>query len=464
MQIEHKQLIEGDKAVIYLNVYLEDIYEFGKENFSQAIKSKSIGKEIKQYIQKNVEYIKGAVIIVAINGILIGALTMNPQKEVHSLVGDIYSETKQEVALGENNDKDKELQKEEIEVKKNEDEQNTKVEKAENNKTTKPTQTPISINKSQAITNKPVTNNTTSVTTNKPQTTPKPTTNTTQSSATNNTTNESLPKVEQTKPQGIYIKLNTNGVIQEIELETYIIGVVAAEMPASFNIEALKAQAIAARTYAMKKTSKGVVLKNSTSDQVYKTTAQMKSNWGASYSTYYNKVKKAVNATAGLVLKYNGEYIDAQYSSMTNGKTELPEYVWSFSRPYLQCVSSEWDKQVSNFEVTKTFTYDKVSSALGQTITKDTNIEILSRTVSDRVDKIKIGDRTYTGTKVRSLLGLRSTDFTFDLKEDNIEITTKGFGHGVGMSQYGAHIAANQGYTYKQILNHYYVGAKIVSI
>lgn len=261
----------------------------------------------------------------------------------------------------------------------------------------------------------------------------------------------------------IYIKLNNGGEIQNIELEEYIIGVVAAEMPASFNVEALKAQAIAARTYAMKKTSEGKTLVNSTADQVYKTIAQMKSIWGNEYNYYYNRIKDAVNATQGLVLKYNGEYIDAQYSAMTNGKTELPEYVWSFSRPYLQCVSSSWDEQVKNFKVTKNFSYDAVSTALGQIITKDTEVEVLSRTVSGRVEKIKIGDITYTGVEVRSKLGLRSTDFTIEFG-DSITITTKGYGHGVGMSQYGANVAANEGYTYQEILSHYYVGTIITGI
>ena len=248
-----------------------------------------------------------------------------------------------------------------------------------------------------------------------------------------------------------------------MELEEYVVGVVAAEMPASFNIEALKAQAIAARTYAVKKTSQGKVLVNSTADQVYKTTSQMKSTWGSEYNYYYNKIKNAINATKGMVLKYGGEYIDAQYSAMTNGKTELPEYVWSFSRPYLQCVSSRWDEKVKNFKVTKSFSYDEVSKKLGQTITSSTEIEVVSRTVSGRVEKIKIGDTVYTGVAVRSKLGLRSTDFEIELADD-VKITTKGYGHGVGMSQYGANVAANEGYSYSDILTHYYVGASITKI
>lgn len=451
MQINHKTIIDDGKSIIYLDVYLEDIYEFGKENFNNKESAKNIGNEIKKYIEKNIEYIKGAVIVVAINGILIGALTMTPQREIQNVAESIYNETKQEIMsdTAEINEYDEndELQDEITD--------HSKEEKA----TTDSSQTTSISTKKQ---NTSTTN--TGTTTNKPKPVKPSTTTTTTNTTQANTSTQNSTKVEDSSPLETYIKLNTNGVVKEIELETYIIGVVAAEMPASFNIEALKAQAVAARTYAMKKASQGITLKNSTADQVYKTTEQMKANWGNSFSTYYNKIKNAVNATKGLVLKYNGSYIDAQYSSMTNGKTELPENVWTYSRPYLQCVSSTWDTKVFNFQVTKSFSYEKVSSSLGQTITKDTNIEILSKTVSNRVDKIQIGDKIYSGTKLRSLLGLRSTDFSIKLNENNIEITTKGYGHGVGMSQYGAHIAANEGYTYKQILNHYYVGANIVKI
>jgi len=462
MQIEHKQLVEGSKVVIYLDVSIEDNYEFGKENFNYSINTKNIANEIKKYIKKNVEYIKGAVVVVAINGVLIGALTLTPEKEIKNVAGGIDVETKQELIEDTaENTKDEINQKADItEIAENENivdikEDNIKKQDIKNDKLIQTTPATITSSVTSMQTNsnlnKKQPQNTT---TNKVETTTK----------TNTKNNESSTQFEESKPQGTYIKLNTNGVVHEIELETYIIGVVSAEMPASFNIEALKAQAVAARTYAMKKASQGITLKNSTADQVYKTTDQMKATWGSSYSTYYNKIKNAVNATKGLVLKYNGQYIDAQYSSMTNGKTELPENVWSYSRPYLQCVSSSWDIKVNNFEVTKTFTYDKVSSSLGQVVTKDTKIEIISKTISDRVEKIQIGDKIYTGTNLRSLLGLRSTDFSIKLNENNIEITTKGFGHGVGMSQYGAHMAANEGYTYKQILNHYYVGAQIVQI
>ena len=322
--------------------------------------------------------------------------------------------------------------------------------------------------------------NSTQTSNNKTQTTSKPSASVANKKPVNNTTNsyistenianntsssiESSQKEESSVNKvdnNIYINLNNKGVITSIELEEYIVGVVAAEMPASFNVEALKAQAIAARTYTVKKASAGKTLVNSTLDQVYNTLDEMKSKWGSSFSTYYNKIKGAVSSTKGLVITYNGKYIDALYSSMTNGKTEQPEYVWAYSYPYLKCVSSSWDKNVKGFEVVKNLEYATVSKALGQTVTKDTVIEILSYTISGRVDKIKIGDKTYTGVEIRTKLGLRSTDFTIVLNDNNISVTTRGFGHGVGLSQYGANEMAKQGYTYDKILHHYYTGITI---
>jgi len=219
-----------------------------------------------------------------------------------------------------------------------------------------------------------------------------------------------------------------------------------------------------ARTYAMKKASKGITLVNSTSHQVYNSVEQMKVKWGSSYSTYYNKIKNAVNDTKGKVLKYNGEYIEALYFSMSNGKTELPTYVWSTNYPYLQVVSSSWDENISAAKYTVTMSYKELSNKLGVTVDNNSEIKVLSKTAGDRVNEVSIAGKTFSGVKVRSLLGLRSADFEITKTSSGVKIITKGFGHGVGMSQYGANGAAKAGYTYKQILNHYYSGASLVSI
>ena len=455
MQIEHKQIVENGSSVIYINIYTDDNYEFSKENFNEKSINPNLKNKIIQYIKENVKLIQGAVIVIAINGILIGALSLDKAgitgtgKAGSQIVKELTSETsfdENKDAETKENNEDKESVKEEVA-------------KIENNKNE-------TISNSSSSSKNSSTNNKNQTSNSQPKTDETKT-------AQNVNSNVTEPKKEETikqepanganKEQKYYIRLSTGGSIKSLELEEYVVGVVAAEMPASFNIEALKAQAIAARTYAVKKTSQGKTIVNSTADQVYKTTEQMKSTWGSEYNYYYNKVKNAVDSTKGMVLKYGGEYIDAQYSAMTNGKTELPEYVWSFSRPYLQCVSSSWDEKVKNFKVTKSFSYDEISQKLGQTITSKTNIEVISKTVSGRVDKIKIGEITYTGVNVRSRLGLRSTDFEIELK-DTVNITTKGYGHGVGMSQYGANVAASEGYSYSDILSHYYVGAVIAKI
>ena len=214
----------------------------------------------------------------------------------------------------------------------------------------------------------------------------------------------------------------------------------------------------------MKKADAGVTLVNSVSHQVYNSVSQMKSKWGSSFNTYYSKIKNAVNSTKGQVLKYNGKYIEALYYAVSNGKSELPKYVWSSSYPYLQAVSSNWDKDISAGKYSVTMTYAKLSEKLGVSVDYNTEITVVSRTEGDRVENITIGGKTFTGVKIRSLLGLRSADFDIIKRESGVIINTHGFGHGVGMSQYGANGAAKAGYTYKQILNHYYPSAVLTNI
>jgi SpoIID/LytB domain protein len=191
---------------------------------------------------------------------------------------------------------------------------------------------------------------------------------------------------------------------------------------------------------------------------------QMKKKWGSSFNTYYNKVKNAVESTKGKVLTYNGGYIEAAYYAISNGKSELPKYVWSSTYPYLQAVSSNWDKDLSVGRYTVKLTYEKVSEKLGLTVSKETEFTVVSKTEGDRIAEIKVGDTVFSGDKFRNKLGLRSTDFEITKTDTGLTITTHGYGHGVGMSQYGANGAAKAGYTYTKILNHYYPGATLGSI
>lgn len=252
-----------------------------------------------------------------------------------------------------------------------------------------------------------------------------------------------------------------NGVSEKIELEDYVIGVVAAEMPASFHIEALKSQAIIARTYALNLISKGNILTDSSSIQAYIDTNNMHSKWGSSYQTYYNKIKNAVSSTKGQTIKYNGRYIDAVYHSTSNGYTEDSMNVWKNNIPYLKSVSSEWDKNATSYLREKTMSLEEFNRLLGINISSNDEIEVLSKTEGNRIDKIKLADLTYTGLELRTILNLRSTDFDININDNNVAITTRGYGHGVGLSQYGANGMANNGYNYKQILEHYYQGVTV---
>ncbi|MBR1376919.1 MAG: stage II sporulation protein D [Bacilli bacterium] len=253
----------------------------------------------------------------------------------------------------------------------------------------------------------------------------------------------------------------SNGSIITLELEEYIIGVVGAEMPAAFNEEALKAQAIVARTYALKSISTGRTLTDTSSTQNYKDIEQLKNIWGSSYSTYYNKVKNAVEKTKGMYLTYNGTYIEALYHSTSNGRTEDSSNVWGNSYPYLVSVESTYDDSNPSFIKSVAISYSELSSKLKMEVTIDTEFNILNKTTGNRIAAIEVNGKIYKGVEFRNLLGLRSADFDIEKTDTGVIFTTRGYGHGVGMSQYGANGMAKAGYNYEQILKHYYTGVSI---
>lgn len=268
----------------------------------------------------------------------------------------------------------------------------------------------------------------------------------------NNTTNSSVSEITVYRLNGNVIKLN---------MTDYLIGVVSSEMPASFNLEALKAQSVLARTYALKAKQTGKKLTDTVSTQSYIDIDQMKNKWGNSFNTYYNKIKNAVENTNGEYLSYNGNYIEALYHSTNNGKTESSLDVFGNYYPYLISVSSEYDKNASSYLRTINMPLDTISNKLGLSLNNDSVINILSYTDGGNIKEININGNNFSGKKVRELLGLRSTDFDISISDNNANITTRGYGHGVGMSQYGANGMANAGYSYKDILSHYYPGTTL---
>lgn len=270
--------------------------------------------------------------------------------------------------------------------------------------------------------------------------------------STNNTTNSSVSEITVYRSNGSVINLN---------MTDYLIGVVSSEMPASFNLEALKAQSVLARTYALKAKQTGKKLTDTVSTQSYIDMDQMKNKWGNSFNTYYNKIKNAVENTNGEYLSYNGNYIEALYHSTNNGKTESSLNVFGNYYPYLISVSSEYDKNASSYLRTINMPIDTISNKLGLSLNNDSVISILSYTDGGNIKEININGNNFSGKKVRELLGLRSADFDICISDNNANITTKGYGHGVGMSQYGANGMANAGYGYKDILSHYYPGTTL---
>ena len=270
--------------------------------------------------------------------------------------------------------------------------------------------------------------------------------------STNNTTNSSVSEITVYRSNGSVINLN---------MTDYLIGVVSSEMPASFNLEALKAQSVLARTYALKAKQTGKKLTDTVSTQSYIDIDQMKNKWGNSFNTYYNKIKNAVENTNGEYLSYNGNYIEALYHSTNNGKTESSFDVFGNYYPYLISVSSEYDKNASSYLRTISMPLDTISNKLGLSLNNDSVISILSYTDGGNIKEININGNNFSGKKVRELLGLRSADFDISISDNNANITTRGYGHGVGMSQYGANGMANAGYGYKDILSHYYPGTTL---
>ena len=267
----------------------------------------------------------------------------------------------------------------------------------------------------------------------------------------------------------IRVKRNSTNVIEKMPLEEYIVGVLAGEMPISFEMEALKAQAVASRSYALKRMEynkdKDYDVVDSIMNQVYLDNNYLKDAWGINYVKNINKLRNAVNSTIDEYLAYDDKVVDAMFFSTSNGYTEDSKNIFDFDAPYLRSVESPWDKDVSSaYLTTKTIKLTEFYKLLNIPYNKNLNIDIEKRSTTNRILLLKINGYEFKGTDVYSKLSLRSTDFEINLQGDSVSITTKGYGHGVGMSQYGALGMAKVGYKYDEILSHYYQNTTLTKL
>lgn len=287
------------------------------------------------------------------------------------------------------------------------------------------------------------------------------------------------PAVKETvSTPGLEVKVyrSEKKVVETLPLEQYIAGVVAAEMPAEFELEALKAQAMAARTYIVRRlmegkwddVPEGAHVSDTVQHQVYLDEEQRRNNWQEQYEWKNNRIVQAVQDTAGIVLTYQGQPIDATFFSTSNGFTENSAEYWEQAIPYLKSVPSPWDIDSPVYEETVVRSTAELENSLGVKLTAQTSggawYQIKSRTTGNRIGKITIGGKEFTGREVREKLNLNSSSFTMELRGSQVYITTKGYGHGVGMSQWGANGMAKSGKKAEQIVKYFYQGIDLQEI
>lgn len=265
--------------------------------------------------------------------------------------------------------------------------------------------------------------------------------------------------------------------VEEIAFDEYLYGVVSAEMPASYEKEALKAQAIVARSYTLFKITNGSkkhegadICDDSTCCQAWISKENRMARWKEeSREEYWEKITSAVNDTSGEIITYNGKVINAFFHSNSGGKTESPLYVWGGNGyPYLQSVETSgedaYNQYYSEVILTNKEVLEKIRekhSDIKIDFEKEDEIKILEYTDGNRVKTIKFGNVELAGVEARTIFGLKSANFEIEISDDKIKFNVKGYGHGVGMSQTGADSLAKQGKTYKEIVKHFYTGVEV---
>lgn len=281
------------------------------------------------------------------------------------------------------------------------------------------------------------------------------------------TNEEVIETPEQVEETIVPVMRTKSETVEQVPLEQYVMRVVASEMPAEFELEALKAQALAARTFVIdqlmngSKDEENVVL-DSVDHQVYYNENELRELFGTDYSWKMGKIEEAVLETKSEILTYNDHPITPAFFSTSNGYTENSEDYWESELPYLRSVTSKWDEASPKFLSQHTFTIREAENLLDTSLAATTTQSIeMSRTESNRVKTVMLGDKQFTGREVREKLNLPSNDFSIERRNDHFIFTTKGYGHGVGMSQYGANGMAAEGKSYEEIVSYYYKDVSI---
>ena len=269
--------------------------------------------------------------------------------------------------------------------------------------------------------------------------------------------------------ENIQVVRASSGKTQSVAMREYLVGCVAAEMEAGCHPEALKAQAVASYTYARYRLEIGgkeALSDSGKSDQCFEDAGQRRQRWGEDFEFYEDKVERAVDAVLGQAVTREGRPILAAYCAVSGGRTESARNYWGDDLPYLQSVESPGDKLSPDFSRTVTLKSGDVEKALEKAGAKPGKdpakwFGAPKRSEAGTVLEIEAGGKTFSGRALREVLNLRSANFTITYKDGAFEIKCLGYGHGVGMSQYGADFMARQGSGYKEILEHYYTGCEV---
>lgn len=268
------------------------------------------------------------------------------------------------------------------------------------------------------------------------------------------------------------------GEVEQVNLDEYLCNVVSAEMPANYEIEALKVQAIVARTYTIykilnKKHDTADICDDSTCCQAWISKDDRLARWEESQrESNWQKIVSAVNDTKGKIITYDDKPIDAFFHSNSGGVTEVPVNVWGGTGyPYLQSVETAGEDTYTQYSSEVVFTQEQLINKLKEKysdisidFSNSDDIKIMDYTESTRVKTVKFGNHEISGVEARSLLGLRSTNFEISIDDDNIKFSVKGYGHGVGMSQTGADSMAKQGSSAEDIIKHFYTGVEVSEV